>query len=296
MNKKVMVLVLSLLASMLLVVPALADAPAVGTAYEGVSVPGLELGFTRVQVEAAYGQPGSCQSVTSGDFASCSFPVSGGGQVNVRYQGADGGEAANSPDDVVYNIRWYEQVSGWTTTAGVNTALAKSDPEAVIAAYPEAQVTYNIFGSIYRVVDSQQGIEIIWSPDFYSGTVHVSMAIFAPRPPAPQPVQQTHVESIDLTAAKSKGQREIRALVRVQDEQQLAAAGATVFITWTFPDGSLQSIQAVTSSSGYAQFVLSGRLDRGTYRITVEDVALVDHIFDRSSSVLSASIDLFYFS
>jgi hypothetical protein len=269
----------------------MADAPDVGMVYEGVGVPGIDLGFTRAQVEAAYDDPSFCQSVEiSGDFGSCSFPVSGGGQVDVRYRGADGGNAANSPDDIVYNIRWHEQVSGWTTTVGVNTTLAKADPDAVIAAYPEAQITYNSFGALYSVVAARQGIEIIWSPDFYSGTTHVSMAIFAPRPPAPQPVQQTYVESIDLTAAKSKGRREIRALVHVQNEQELAASGATVSATWAFPDGASQTIQEVTSSSGYAQFELRGSLDRGTYVLTVDDVTLDDYVFDQTGSVLSASV------
>jgi hypothetical protein len=291
MKRKGLVWILILLASLAAVVPVLADAPALGTVYEGDGVPGIDLGFTRAQVEAAYSEPSSCQSVeTSGDFAFCSFPVDGGGQVDVRYRGADGGDAANSPYDVAYIIRWHEQVSGWTTTTGVNTTLAKADPDAVIAAYPEAQVTYNMFGGLYSVVDAEQGIEIIWSLDFYSGTTHVSMAIFSPRPPAPQLIQQTHVESIDLTAAKSKGRREIRALVRVQNEVGLAARGATVSATWTFPDGTSQSVQDVTSNSGYAYFELTGRLDRGTYVLTIDDVTLADHVFDRAGSMLSASV------
>jgi hypothetical protein len=286
MKRNGLLLIVILLASLVAVVPVLADAPAEGTVHEGIGVPGIDLGFTRGQVEAVYGEPSSCQSVeTGGDFAFCSFPVSGGGQVSVRYQGADGGNAANSPEDIAYNVRWYEQVSGWTTTAGVNTTLAKADPDAVIAAYPEAQVTYNMFGAIYSVVDAQQGIEIIWSPDFYSGTTHVSMAIFASRPPAPQPEQQTRVENIDLTAAKNRGRREIRALVQVQNEQGLAAGGATVSVTWTYPDGTSQSVQDVTSSTGYAYFELTGRLV-----LTVDDVTLVDHVFDRTGSVLSASV------
>ncbi len=291
MKRKGLILSLGLIVSLVAVVPALAAAPAVGTVYEGVGVPGIDLGFTRAQVEAAYGEPLFCQSVmVAGDFAFCSFAVDGGGQVDVRYRGADGGNAANSPDDVAYNIRWHEQVSGWTTTAGVNTTLAEADPDAVIAAYPDAEVTYNTFGSIYSVVDAQQGIEIVWTPDFYNGTTHVSMAIFAPRSPAPQPDKLTRVESIDLTALKRRGQLEIRALIQVRNEQGLAAIGAIVSATWTYPDGTSQAVQAVTSSSGYVQFLLSGRLARGTYVITVDDVILTDHIFDRSNSVLNASV------
>lgn len=291
MKQKTLVLVMILLALVITVVPVLAEAPAVGTVTEGIGVPGIDLGFSRAQVEAAFGQPSSCQSVESaGDFASCSFPVDGGGQVDVRFRGADGGNAANSPDDVVHHIRWHEPVSGWTTTAGVNTALAKSDLEAVVVAYPAAQVTYNSFGAIYSVVDAAQGIEILWSPNFYSGTVHVSMAIFAPRPPAPQPVQQIHVEDIELTAVKNKGQRAITALVQVRNEQGLAAADALVSATWTMPNGTTKTVQDVTSGSGYAYFDLTGRLERGTYLLTIDDLTLTDYIFDRNGSILNASI------
>jgi hypothetical protein len=272
---------------------ALAAAPAAGTVYEGLGVPGVNLGFTRAQVEAAYGDPLFCQSVEEpGDLAACSFPVSGGGQVDVRYRGADGGNASHAPDDVAYNIRWHEQVSSWTTSAGVNTTLAKADPDAVIAAYPQAQVTYNIFGQVYSVVDAQQGIEIIWALDFYSGRTHVSMAIFGPYQPPPPAPQQVHVASIDLTASKDKGQRAITALVQVQNEQDLAAPAATVAATWTFPDGTSQAVQDVTSSSGYAYFQLSGRLSRGTYTLTIDDVTLADYAFDQANSVLIATVFL----
>lgn len=69
----------SLFLSLAAVLPALAAAPAVGIVCEGFGVSGIELGFTRAQVEAAYGQPKFCQSVTSGDFASFSFNVGGAG-------------------------------------------------------------------------------------------------------------------------------------------------------------------------------------------------------------------------
>jgi hypothetical protein len=46
----------------------------------------------------------------------------------------------------------------------------------------------------------------------------------------------------------------------------------------------------VTSSSGYAYFQLSGRLSRGTYILSIDDVTLAGYVFDRESSVLSATI------
>lgn len=65
-----------------------ADAPAEGVVIEGESVPGLTLGDTRAQVEAAYGDPAHCQDVeVGGDLAWCSYPEEGGGNVSVYYQG-----------------------------------------------------------------------------------------------------------------------------------------------------------------------------------------------------------------
>ena len=48
---------ISILLATMLSFPAFADAPANGTVIEGESVPGLALGATRAQVEAAYGGP-----------------------------------------------------------------------------------------------------------------------------------------------------------------------------------------------------------------------------------------------
>ncbi len=272
---------------------ATSGAPADGLVIEGVSVPGVALGDTRAQVEDAWGDPKSCQSgATAGDRASCSFPVIGGGQVDVGYRGADGGGASNSPDDVVSSIRWYEAVSGWITTAGVTTTLAKQNPEAVVAAYPDARVTYTSWGTIYSVMAYEEGIGVLWAPNFYRGTTHVHMWIFAPRaapPEPPEPELLTRVTDIDLTATKVKGKREIRALVRVQNERSLAAGGATVFARWSNPDGTTQAVEDATSSSGYAYFEIIGA-PRGTYTLTVEDVVLDGYEFDRDNSVLIKSI------
>ena len=274
--------------SVCVALPVQAAAPADGLVLEGHSVPGLALGDSRAQVEGAYGPPDSCQSANQGDFASCSFPVEGGGTVTVSYRGPDGGSASNSPDDVVYNIRWYEQVSGWVTTAGVNTSLAASDPDAVIAAYPDAAVSHNQFGGVYRVVDHEQGVEVLWALDFYSGRTHVSMAIFFPRD-APPPVEKlTRITDIELTAVKVRG-RQVRALVRVQNEADGAAAGASVLATWEYPDGSTLPVIAVTSRSGYAYFEIL-RAARGTYTLRIDDVVLSAHRFDLDNSVLEASV------
>ncbi len=175
-------LLTAVLLSAFLAIPVLADAPGTGVVVEGLSVPGAELGFSRAQVEAAFGAPKFCQSVeVGGDMASCSFDVEGDGQVDVRYRGVDGGNASNSPDDVAYHYRWSQAAGGWTTTAGVNTTLAIQNPDAAIAAYPNATVIYNpLFGNIESIEDRSLGILIDYHFSYLSGTLSVSMGISYP--------------------------------------------------------------------------------------------------------------------
>jgi len=277
----------------LLSLPVFADAPSAGEVVEGALVPGIALGDSREQVEWSIGAPDFCQSVeTAGDRASCNFPVEGGGTVSIRYRGPDGGNAGNSPDDVVHSIRWYEQVSGWTTVAGINTAVAASDPMAVTDAYPNADVTYNGFGDIYRALDYSLGIEVTWVLDFYSGTTHVNMAIFSPTvaPPPPSPQDQAiHIAGIDLSASKSKRERRVTALVEIQDDAGGAASGADVEGIWILPDGSTAPVEDIASLSGFAHFEVGSGL-RGTYTLQVTGASLAEHEFDAEASVLEASI------
>jgi len=279
------VLLAGILAGMLST-PALADAPATGVVVEGVSVPGLELGDTRAQVEASYGPPAWCQSVEEiGDMASCMFDAEGGGQVSVRYRGADGGSASNSPDDVVYVIRWYEQVSGWVTTAGINTTLARQDPDAVLAAYPNATVTYQSMFD-WHISDPALGIRVSYHTEYLTGALSVSMTIFYPSTSTPPPQENlTRVVDIDLT----KDKRYINATVWVQDHLNRNVYNATVQAVWTLPDGSQAAVSAQTDGFGRAYFSLKkGR--RGVYTFQVEDVLLEGFQFDSANSVLSASI------
>lgn len=297
MRLKELVLIAILLPSMAVIVPVMADAPGVGTVYEGVSVPGIALGFSRAEVEGAYGQPHYCTDHSiPDDLAYCNFTVSGGGLVSVRYRGIEGGFAHNSPDDEVDYIRWGEAVSGWTTTAGINTTLAKSDPDAVIAVYPEAEVTYTSFGLIQNVVDWLKGVEIIWSYDQYStGHTSVSMSIFGPLPSLPT-AQTTHVEDIELSAYDDRGLHRISGWAMILDEHERAATGAAVYASWTLPDGSNRSaVEDFVGIDGVAYFELItkvGRSYRGIYELRIDDVSLADHTFDPADSVLIVSVYL----
>lgn len=289
MFRKTLLIVLTVAMSIQLASPAFAAVPDGGVVVEGESVPGIALGDTRAQVVEAYGEPRSCQSEGN---ASCTYDIDGvpgSGHVWISYRGADGGSPTNSADDVLTGVAWYEPVAGWTTTAGVNTALAAENPHAVVDAYPDAVVAYTSWGTVYSVTAYEQGFSVIWIPNFYAGTTTVRMTIFSPRPAPPPPELRTMVGDIDLTVLKVKGVRQIRAFVKVEKQTTLAAYGADVTATWTYPDGSTHSVRANTSGSGYAYFEVNDAA-RGSYTLTIDDVELDGHRFDRDNSILSADI------
>lgn len=94
-RRKTFVLLVVLL-GLALAVPALATAPAEGIIVEGESVPGIALGFSRAQVEAAYGDPADYCHGPSASFGK--FLTDDGESIFLHYRGADGGEVADSPD------------------------------------------------------------------------------------------------------------------------------------------------------------------------------------------------------
>lgn len=264
--------------------PALADAPATGTVVEGMSVPGVALGDTRAQVEAAWGAPVYCQNVSGYDQGSCQFAAEGGGQIFVRYSGPDGGEATASPDDKAIRITWHQAVSGWVTTAGINTTLAYNDPDAVQAAYPNA-VTYQQSLFDWGYEDRALGIRVHYHTAYLTGETRVSMSITIPDDTPPPEPQFMHVSSIDFTDAK---RRHIIATVNVQNEQNQAVPDAIVYVTWTFPDGSQLSVNARTDSSGAVEFNIY-EVYRGLYTLTIDNVLVYNYEFDPDASILSAT-------
>lgn len=266
-----------------LVFPALADAPATGTVVEGVSVPGVALGETRAQVETAYGAPYYC---SGSELSLCQYYVEGGGTVLMMFHSADGGYATGSLDDSVYYIRWYQAVSGWVTTAGVNTTLAYNDVEAVLAAYPNATISYPSLLDM-SIDDAALGIHIDYHTSYPNGTRSVWMAISFPDPNAPPREEYAvQVTAIDLYTDKHN----IYAQVHLQDNRYRYTSGASVAVTWTLPDGSQFPVSGTTNSAGYAYFEFD-KARRGTYTFTVNDVMFEDFAFDKDNSILSASID-----
>ena len=129
MFRKSMIILIVVLFSLAAAIPALAHAPADGTVVEGVSVPGVALGDTRAQVQAAYGDPFSCTSgYNVDDDATCRYPVEGFADhlvsIWINFRGPDGGLPSASPDDVVSSVSWQDSISGWVTEPGAQTGKA----------------------------------------------------------------------------------------------------------------------------------------------------------------------------
>jgi hypothetical protein len=299
---KRMVILTIVVLSLAVTVPVLAATPAEGTVVEGVSVPGVALGDTRAQVQAAWGDPYSCsKGYEVDDDANCSYPVEGLdhlGRIRIHFRGPDGGLPSASPNDVVSSITWNSSVDWITAVGGVDIEWANSvrqDPEAVLAVYPNAVISHNgLFGAMSRARDYEAGILIDWHYHFYSGFLGATMTISAPSetpPPPPPPDPLTRVTGINLYANKIKGKRTVTASVWVDDEYWDNAVGATVIVDWTYPNGSTERLQAVTSSSGLAQFEMRN-VKSGTYTLEVVNVIYLEHPFDRDYGTLTASIDV----
>jgi hypothetical protein len=236
--------------------------------------------------------------VVTGDQSHCSFPIDGGGVASVEFRGADGRYARNAADDVVFEVSWGDagtlagwvgDTIDWTTTAGVNTELALTDQDAVAAAYPDAELTYDSLG-IAVLNHAQLGIRITWSYDSYTHRRGVRILIHHPPPAVRGEVMS--VTELELSATKTRSVRHILAVVRGQDDLGLPVDGARLSIGWTDPQGRTWTINSPynqTSETGYEFFEI-GDARQGTWTFTVNDITRDGYTFDPDSSLLSASI------
>lgn len=283
MYRKLIGLIFAVVLSLTPTVSALAAAPAEGIVVEGVSVPGIALGDSRAQVEAAYGTPRGCNSNNDPPtMESCSFDVVGGGWVGVHYRGANGGDATGSSDDVVENIRWGGEEVGWVTEAGITTELAKYDKQAALDAYPNAILTYDSVRRLVRLTEPDLGISISWNHAYIFYTV--SMSIFEPFIPPPPP-DLIRVSDIQI----SYDRRSVTANVLVVDEQDQPVEGAVVSAWWVYPKNNNNNTnlfaEATTAGDGYAIFRID-KAPRGDYRINILNVTKEGHEFDDDNSII----------
>jgi len=291
MLRKRMTVLIVVLISLAATIPVLGLAPTEGTVVEGVSVPGIALGDTRAQVEAAYDQPKSCTDIAYYDERRgldgiCKFDVdgvnNGGDQVSVHYFAPDGGSAQASPDDAVSSVRWSTVVSGWMTTAGINTTLAVNEPQAVIEAYPNADVTYWYGDFIRQVRDPELGISIERYYEIYSGITTVNMLIFTPYTPDPPPPPASMIRVADLEMTGDR--HSVTAKVLVLDDQDQPGKDALVEASWYYPNGDSLLVSAETASDGFATFSVA-KARRGNYYLYIDHVSLDGYVYDYIRSI-----------
>jgi len=271
---------------------ALAAVPEFGTVVEGHDVPGVALGSTREQVEAAFGEPTRCQSVqATGDAASCTWVLEdyiglGGeiqSQVTLAYRGPDGGSANNRYNDVVSRISW-SGLDGWFTTTGVNALFAVDHQAAVIELYPNAIIfRQSMFDT--HLTAYEEGFSVSWHTEYLTGYTTVRMSIFEPRDPPPPREPSVNVSEINLDLYK----RQVIGKVRILNDLNWRVRGAEVYATWTLPDGTTRAVEGTTDSFGLVYLVVH-KARKGAYTLTIDDVVVEDHPFDIENSVLSASI------
>jgi hypothetical protein len=76
--------------------------------------------------------------------------------------------------------------------------------------------------------------------------------------------------------------------VTVKDENGVAQRGATVSVTWSLPNGSVQNKTAKANSGGVASFNVNG--GAGLYTLTVTNIVKSGYTFDAANSLLVKSI------
>jgi hypothetical protein len=94
--------------------------------------------------------------------------------------------------------------------------------------------------------------------------------------------------AITLSGKRTGNRVNVSAHVTVRDAANTAVPGANVSVTWRKPDGTSITQTALTGGSGAASFNVSG--GRGTYTLTVTNLAKTGYTFDSAGSTLSMSI------
>jgi hypothetical protein len=95
------------------------------------------------------------------------------------------------------------------------------------------------------------------------------------------------VSAISLGGRTSGGVTTINGTVVVKSGSASVPAAA-VAVRWALPGGTTRTATATTDATGRARFSVSGV--RGTYTLTVTDVAKPAYVFDPAASVLTRSI------
>jgi hypothetical protein len=275
-----------------------AGIPTEGTVVEGVSVPGVALGDTRLDVYASWGMPYSCTGPDAYGYSRCQFGSPYIGWAWVYFQAPEGREDTENPDDVATRIMWGEGFPGWFTTEGINTTIAEYDVDQLISAYPDAVLTYYQYSwypdYLFSLTEYTRGFRVERPWNFYGGNASIFMSIFAPTdgpPDPPDPPDLIRVTDVTLTAEKVRGKRNIVGSIQLETSTGHSGEGAAVSAYWALPDGSNIELQGTAGGDGSLSFTLTNAAKKGTHYLFVTDVALEGFVYDRYGSVTYGSLD-----
>jgi hypothetical protein len=264
--------------------------PTEGTVIEGVSVPGVALGDTRLDVYASWGLPYSRTSYHVTGYSKYQFGSPFIGWAWVTFKAPEGSEQTENPDDIVTNVQWGEGFPDWVTTEGINTYIAEYEIEAVLAAYPDADVTYYQYSwypdYVFSVTDYMRGIRVERPWNIYGGNASIFMSIFEPGPPPdpPDPPDRIRVTDVTLTGYKVKGKENIVGTIQLETSTGDSAEGATISAYWSLPNGSKVQKQGTADSNGQITFTLTNVTKKGTHYLFVTDVVLEGFMYDKYNS------------
>ncbi len=181
-------------------------------------------------------------------------PTSGNAPLTVQFSPA----GSSDPDGTVVAYHWdFGDVFGYTS----------SDPNPTYIYQYAGTYTATLTVTDNNNVSASDTVTIIVSPA--GNTVLRSTAI-------------------NLSATPQGKKVGLTGNVVVKNGSGAAVSGAMVSATWTKPGGTTVTQTATTSSTGIAKFSTSG--DRGTYTLTVTNIAKSGYTFDAANSVLTKSI------
>jgi PKD repeat protein len=180
-------------------------------------------------------------------------PVSGSVPLTVRFSSA----GSTDPDGTIKSYQWdFGDAMGSSTLANP---------------------TYT-----YQYAGTYAATLTVWDRNNASASDRVTIVV--------NPAGNTVLRStaINLTGRVRGRQVSVTGDVVVKNAAGASVSGAVVSARWTKPGGTTVSQTATTGSTGNARFSTSG--NRGTYTLTLTNIAKTGCTFDSANSVLTGSI------
>lgn len=104
----------------------------------------------------------------------------------------------------------------------------------------------------------------------------------------PSTVKTLRSTAINLSGTRIGSRVNVSGQVVVRDAANTAVSGVNVNVIWRKPNGTSVTQTATTGSSDTASFNTSG--GRGTYTLTVTNLAKTGYTFDKANSILTKSL------